>query len=488
MGARPCPCTSRGRAGTNSPPKAWWEAAQHALREVTATIDPDRLAALCITEQRETFVITDPNGQPLHPALLWMDERCRELLPEIDRRYGKDRIHQESGKPLSANLSSGKLFWLREKQPQLFSQIAHVLDVHAFLAHRLTGRFVTSWGCADPMGLFDMLHNTWNETLIEALGLRLDQFPTAVPVGAVIGEVQPSASRLTGLPAGLPVVAGTGDGQAAGLGAGILKPGDAYLNLGTAVVSGTYSDRYLVDLAFRTHYGCVPGSYSLETVLLGGTYTITWFIENFARLSPAAASAGKSPEEMYEAAAARIPPGAQGLTLVPYWNSAMNPYWDAAASGIMVGWRGIHQPAHLYRAILEGIAFEQRLHTGGVEHALQQPVERYIAVGGGARSPLWRQIISSVTGKPVYHAGTPEASALGAGILAAVGSGLYPDIAAAAQAMTHTTGQPEEPDPPQHIFYTRVYEEVYRHLFPALRGYLGRLADLSESAAMETPQ
>jgi xylulokinase len=272
------------------------------------------------------------------------------------------------------------------------------------------------------------------------------------------------------------------------LGAGILKPGDAYLNLGTAVVSGTFSPRYLVDPAFRTHYGGLPGSYSLETVLLGGTYTITWFVENFARLSPAEAASGKSPEEIYEAAAQRIPPGSQGLTLVPYWNSALNPYWDATASGIVVGWRGIHQPAHLYRAILEGIAFEQRLHTTGVEQALRQPVERYIAVGGGARSRLWLQIISSVTGKPVQRADAPEASALGAGILAAVGSGLYPTIPEAAQAMTRSTGEPEEPDEALHRFYSRIYEEVYRHLYPALRGHLARLADLNEKTFMESPE
>ncbi len=460
------------------PAESWWEAAQHALKEAVASVDSRRLAALCITAQRETFVVTDEDGQPLCPAMLWMDERCRDLLPEIDQRYGKQRIHQETGKPLSANLTSGKLYWLRQKEPALFSRIARVMDVHAFLVHRLTGRFATSWGCADPLGLFDMRENAWNASLIASIGLRVEQFPAAVPIGAVIGEVAPEAARLTGLPAGLPVIAGTGDGQAAGLGTGTLETGEAYLNLGTAVVSGAFSEHYLVDPAFRTHYGGIPGSYSLETVLLGGAYTITWFIENFARLDPGA-PAGKSPEEIYEAAAAQVPPGALGLTLVPYWNSAMNPYWDAGASGIVVGWRGIHTTAHLYRAILEGIAFEQRLHTSGVEQVLQSSVERYIAVGGGARSRLWREIIASVTGKPVYHSDTPEASALGAGILAAAASGLFSNVRQAAQAMTHRTSQPEEPDQEQHRFYSKQYELVYRHLFPSLQTYLDRLSDLT---------
>ncbi len=479
-GRAPLPMMKPQPAWHEQPANTWWDAARQTLQAVTARIDTGRLAALCITTQRETFVVAGQNGQPLHNALLWMDERCRDLLPEIDHFYGKERVHQESGKVLSANLSSGKLFWLREKQPELFERIAYVLDVHSFLAHCLTGRFITSWGCADPMGLFDMRQNTWNASLIAALGLRVDQFPAAVPVGAIIGEVQPAAARLTGLPAGLPVVSGTGDGQAAGLGVGTLEPGQAYLNLGTAVVSGTYSPRYLVDRAFRTHYGAVPGAYSLETVLLGGTYTISWFIEQFARPDSAGDISGKSPEEIYEAAAAQIPPGALGLMLVPYWNSALNPYWNAAASGIVVGWRGIHTPAHLYRAILEGIAFEQRLHTNGVEQAIQQPVQRYIAVGGGSRSRLWRQIIADVTGKRVYRSEALEASALGAGILAAAAAGLFPDVRAAAQAMAHIEAQPEEPDPDHHLFYSRLYEDVYRHLYPTLQPYLDRLADFTE--------
>ncbi|MBN1933858.1 MAG: hypothetical protein JW934_04285 [Anaerolineae bacterium] len=159
--------------------------------------------------------------------------------------------------------------------------------------------------------------------------------------------------------------------------------------------------------------------------------------------------------------------------LVTYWNSAMNPYWDAAASGIVVGWRGIHTRAHLYRAILEGIAFEQRLHTEGVETALGQPVSSYVATGGGAQSARWPQIIADVTGKPVYRAATTEAAALGAG--------LFADARTAAQAMIRIEPEPLISDTTRHEFYTRLYTEVYRALFPALQPYLQQLAALAET-------
>jgi xylulokinase len=454
------------------PAEAWWEASVQALLETAQGIDPARVAAISIAVQRETFVLTDEEGKPLHDALLWMDERARNLLPEIDRAYGRDRVHQETGKPLSANLTLGKLLWINRNQPGLNLPGARVCDVHAFLTRRMVGRFVTSSGCADPTGLYDMQRGCWDAPLIRVTGFDERQFPETLPPGEVIGELEEAAARACGLPPGVMLVSGLGDGQAAGLGAGVTRPGEAYLNLGTAVVSGTVSPDYLVDRAFRTMTGGIRGSYLLETVLLGGTYTVSWFLEQFGQ-------PGQQAVESWEEEASRISPGADGLVLVPYWNSAMNPYWNAAASGIIVGWRGIHGRAHLYRAILEGVALELRLQTQGVERALNRPIERFIAVGGGSRSRLWRQIITDVTRRPVFTADAPEATALGAGILAAEGAGLHTDAAAASLAMTRVSETGYQPDPQRAAFYDRLYDEVYRPLYPALEKTLDRLADIS---------
>jgi xylulokinase len=462
------------------PAEAWWTALCDAVRGVLATQPKikDRIAALCIAPQRETFVPVDAAGEPLRHAIVWMDERSGSLLPRIAREYGAERVHQETGKPLSGNLALPKILWLRENEPAVFAATARYLDVAGFLHQRLTGEAATGWGNVDPMGLFDMRFNTWDAPLLDYLGVEVAQLPVAHPPGAAIGAVTAEAADACGLCPGLPVVAGVGDGQAGGLGADVAEPGRAYLNLGTAVISGTYAADYVVDRAFRTMTGGVPGSYSLETVLLGGTYTVSWFVETFA------AEAGTTSTQLldrYDAALDGVPPGAEGLMLVPYWNSAMNPYWDAKASGMVVGWRGVHTRAHLYRAILEGVAFEQRLHTEGVEAALGEPVAHYVAMGGGARSDRWRQIIADVTGKPVYRAGSTEAAALGAGILAAAGLGLHPDVQTASTAMSGAAPAPLTPDPAAHEFYSRLYEGVYRHLFPALQDSLQQLAAITET-------
>ncbi|MBN2502144.1 MAG: hypothetical protein JXB38_15275, partial [Anaerolineales bacterium] len=210
-----------------------------------------------------------------------------------------------------------------------------------------------------------------------------------------------------------------------------------------------------------------------------GSYTITWFLERIACESMFGMGDGISAEDIYESAAAEIPPGADGLMLVPYWNTAMSPYWDAAASGMIVGWRGYHTLAHLYRAILEGIGFELRLQLEGVEAARGSEVGRIVAMGGGTKSRMWSQMIADMTGKPITLCKTVEASALGAGILAAYGVGLFPDVAAAAAAMTHVEPGVLTPDLERHALYTTLYEEVYRHLFPMLQPYLQKLTELS---------
>jgi len=233
------------------------------------------------------------------------------------------------------------------------------------------------------------------------------------------------------------------------------------------VVSGAYSENYVTHPSFRTMYGGIPNTFLLETALMGGGYTLNWFHEHIAH-------SGID----YEREAAELPPGSQGLLLVPYWNSVLGPYWDAAASGIVVGWRGVHTPTHLYRSILEGIAFEQRLSTSGVEIATGQKVLRFIAVGGGSRSSLWCQIIADATGKPVFRANTTEAAALGAGILAAYAVGWYPDVRQAAQAMSNLLPDSFRADPARHEFYSRIYEQVYCHLFPALQPFIDQIPNL----------
>ena len=457
---------------SEQPAGDWWDATVTAVRQVTDQVAADRIAAVCVTTQRETFVPVDVAGEPLRDGILWLDERSRDQLAELDRRFGADRIHALTGRPPSMTQSLPKLLWLVQHEPDVAQAAAQILDVSSYLNRRLTGQATIGLASADPMGIVDMVAGRWADELITGIGLRLDQFPAIVGQGQPVGAVTQEAASATGLRAGTPVVAGAGDGQSASLGAGVTGPGRAFVNLGTAVAAGCVSSTYQFDLAYRTCGGAMPGTFVLESLLRGGTATVTWFMEELA--DPTLAD----PLVVYEREAAALPPGAGGMMLVPYWNTVMNPYWDPAATGIVVGWTTETRRANLYRALLEGICLEYRLSIEGIVASSGERVDEHVVLGGGSRSALWCQILADVVRAPVRRAASADATNLGAAILAAVAAGWYVDAAAAAAAMTSTT-ESFQPDPEAATAYDRLYREVYVHLFPALRPYLDRLTELT---------
>ena len=459
----------------------WWDSTAQALRSAVAQIDTRRLAGICITHQRESFVPVDEQCRTIRDGILWLDERSRAQVAAINQRIGNQRIHQITGKPVAMTPSLYKILWLQEHEPDVLRRAYKIVDVHAFIVWHLTGTWQTSWACADPMGLVDMRTWQWSTELMHDLELDPGQYVDLVAPGSVLGEITAEAAQQTGLPPGLPVIAGAGDGQSAGLGANITRSGQAYLNLGTAVVSGAHAETYSADLAFRTLGSPIAGAYTLETLIRGGTFTVSWFVERFAP-DVKQVALSLSIEDVLETAARRVRPGSLGLMLVPYWNGVTNPYWDGKASGITVGWNGSHGREHFYRAILEGMAFEQRLGTEGVERALGQPIDEYIVLGGGSKSPLWCQIIADVTGKRVTRSATAEATCLGAAILAAVAVGWYDNARTAAAAMTHT-GAVYEPIAATQRLYDQLYREVYLGLFPSVQASLARLTELTQAEA-----
>jgi sugar (pentulose or hexulose) kinase len=452
----------------------WWTATASALREVVAAAGASGIEALCVTHQRESFVPVDDRGIPLRNAILWLDERARLQVQALERRLGAGLIHRTTGRPPSMIPALPKILWLRENEPDVLKKAARLLDCHAFVVHRLCGVWRTSLASADPLGLVDMERGRWWDALLPEVGITAAQLPEIVAAGALIGRLGADAARATGLPAGLPVFAGGGDGQCAGLGAGATSPTRPYLNMGTAVVAGAWSQRYLTDRAFRTLCAPVAGAYYLETCLKGGVYTVGWFVDKWGR------DLGPSPEQALEAEAAAVPLGAEGLLLVPYWHNVLNPYWDPAASGITIGWTGTHGRGHFYRAVLEGIGYEQRLAGDGVMAAMGRRFEEYVILGGGSRSDLWCRIMADATGIPMARAAEAEATCLGAGILAAAGAGWYPDALAAAAAMTRTRER-FEPDAERAAAYDLVYREVYLPLFPAVRPLVDRLTEITDA-------
>lgn len=457
----------------------WWSAFERAVARAISSLTPEQVGAvraIAVANQRETFVLVDAAGKPLHPALVWMDARCRPEVTAATRALGAERLHELTGKPACVTPSFYKAaYLLTRKAPELRAAAPRLLDVHAFLALRMTGELVTSIAAADPLGLSSITTLDWAEPLLAYLGLTRESVPRLVAPGAVMGTLTPEAARRLKLPAGLPVVAGAGDGQAAGLGAGITTGDRAYMNLGTAIVSGVLSHAPRLDRAFRTLAGAVPGTFFLETDLKGGLFTVGWLIDKWLGRGRRTSDEEIIRELDREARALR--PGSGGLVVVPYWNGVMNPYWDDDATGIVMGFRGDHGPAHMYRAILEGIAFEERLHSRAVETATGTPLRELVVMGGAAQSDLFCQILADVLERPIVRAGTHEATALGAAMLAAIGTAVHASADDAARVMTRV-GATFTPGPASPA-YARLFDEVYAGLFPEVRARMARLRELA---------
>jgi len=448
----------------------WWTATSAALADAVKQVGRARIAGIAITHQRETFVCLDKAGEPIRPAITWMDVRATAEVEE----HGTPDVHRITGKPPNPTPAWYKLLWLRKHEPETIARTAHVVDVAGYLVQKLTGEWATSWACADPLGLVDLQRFDYDDGLLERAGLSRDTVSRLVPPGAIAGKLTAEVAAMLDLPSGLPVVVGAGDGQSAGLGCNVTRPGRAYLNLGTGTVSGVYAADYSHDMAYRTMGGPVPGTYILETFIGGGTQNVVWFVENLAGLERRNAE-GKSPEQVRETAAANVPLGAGGLLCLPYWTGAMTPYWDGHARGAFVGLSGLHGKAHMYRAILEGIALEQRLLTDGVEAATGGAIDEILMLGGGSRSPLWCQIIADALGRSVKLVREQESTALGAGIHAAAALGLHSDLRAAADAMTGLE-KAYEPDAAAHERFTEIFE-AYRSIYPNLKSTFQLVAE-----------
>jgi xylulokinase len=446
-------------------PGDWWRSTIIALQELTQQVNKERIVSLSIANQRETFVALDKDGEPVRPAIVWLDERCKDQVDKFARLIGEDRIHQITGKPKDYAPVAYRLAWMKEHESDLFREVFKFCDVHAYLVHHLAGHYKTSWASADPLGIFDIENKQWSSDIIQPLEIGPDQLPEPCCPGTVLGQVTKAAAESTGLKAGTQVVAGGGDGQVAGLGVNALVPKRAYLNLGTAVVSGMFADDLVIDRAFRTMVSCSNKGYYCETSLRAGTFLIDWLVQQVLKIDPT-----QQPNiyRHLEEEAKQIPTGSEGLLLLPYWNAVMNPYWDPDARGCIIGLSSSHHRGHLYRAILEGIAMEQSLSTASAEKAVGDEIQEFALIGGGAKSTLWRQIIADACGKRVMNTASEEASSLGAGISAAVAAGWFSSFKEAAETMTRVT-EITNPEP-QNV---ERYEELlakYREIYPRIQG------------------
>lgn len=440
----------------------WWSAACSALRQLAGELDMSRVAALAISNQRETVAFVDANGNAVRPAVVWLDERARHEVDLLCEEIGKDTLHGVSGKPVDITPVIFRLSWFRRNQPDIMDRTARFADVHCFLSGRLTGNWTSSWTSADPFGVLDIQSMTWSGNFLDHLGINTRQLGTLARPGTLVGKITPEASVQTGLPVGLPLIAAGGDGQCAGLGVNAAREGVVYLNLGTALITGAWAPDPMISLNWRTMTSPTGNGYFLEGCQRAGAFLLNWFVDTFA--------GGRDDPSVFsklEAEAAQIPIGSEGVTVCPYLTGCMDPHWDTGARASFNGLSPNHGLGHLYRAVLEAMTLESaRAISSMKESGLK--IEKIVAVGGGGNSALWTRMFADSTGLPVHISQSLEASSLGAAMSAAYGAGWFETLDEAAAEMSEESA-PVMPDPDSYQAWRDLSDRQFASYRPEYR-------------------
>ena len=455
-------------------PELFWQAVCQACQGLWTLpgVSKDRIAGFTLTTQRSTVINVDDQGTPLRPAILWLDQRRTKGLPPVTGYWGVLFRLAGMSKTVAYLQAEAEANWIRTHQPEIWKQTYKYLFLSGYLTFRFTGDFVDSVAAQVGFVPFDYKRLRWSgkqDWKWQAVPMNKSILPKLVPPAGVLGEITKEAAQATGIPVGLPMIAAASDKACEVIGAGCLEPHIGCLSYGTTATINTTHRKYIEVIPLIPPYpAAVPDAYSLEVQIFRGFWMVKWFKEEFGlHEQHLADEQGVEPEELFDDLVRAVPPGSQGLILQPYWSPGIRVP-GPEARGAIIGFSDVHTRAHLYRAILEGLAYALR---EGVERTVKRshvPITELRVAGGGSQSDAAMQITADVFGLPTARPHVYEASGLGAAIDASVGLHLHPDFKTAVSEMSHL-GDTFEPDPKNHAIYDLLYHQVYRHMYRPLR-------------------
>ncbi|MFO7989615.1 MAG: FGGY-family carbohydrate kinase [Desulfotignum sp.] len=466
------PCVSPGPGLAEQDPDIYWYSLKTACRKLKQTAPQffDNIAGIGVTTLRNTLVNLDRQGQVLRPAITWMDQR------RADPQTGKALLLRLGykmpvlGDILKENHALGKCNWIMQHQPEIWENTHKYVQVSGFLNHRLTGVFADALASQIGYLPFDYKRHCWAQKRFNLARILFpvprEKLPRLVLAGEIIGRVSQAASNATGIAPGIPVIACGSDKGCETLGAGVAGPDMVNLSFGTTATVQTVSNRYFETLPLMPPYPSpMPGYYNPEVEILRGFWMISWFKDQFAHKEVAEADAlGVPPEQLLDQCLERTSPGAMGLMVQPYWGPGLA---SPGAKGAMIGFGDVHDRNHVYRAVIEGLAFALLEGREKIEKKSKIRVQKAVVSGGASQSGQICQIAADIFNLPMIRGNTHETSGLGAAMITAKGVGIYPDIAAAARHMIQTETV-FEPDPAHAALYRQLYDRVYKKMYPAL--------------------
>lgn len=439
--------------------EVWWGDVVRLCRELVPRVPSGSIKAMSVSGVGPCLLLTDSDLRPVRPAILYgIDMRATDEIDELTNRYGAENIVERGGTPLSSQAVGPKMLWVRRHEPDAWSRSRLWFNSNSYIVAKLTGEYILDQHTAsqcDP--LYDLHDRKWIKEWCDDVAPGLE-FPPLVNPAAVVGTVTPEAAAATGLPEGTLVCAGTIDAWAEGFSAGVRRPGDLMLMYGSTMFFVQVLTEPTSHPLLWTTSGVDPNSYTLAAGMATSGILTEWIRE----------LAGRPPFEDLVAEASLVPPGSEGLVVLPYFAGERTPVFDPDARGVIAGLHLRHGRGHLFRAAYEGVACGIRQIIELLD-AAGGKADRIIAIGGGTQGGLWTQIVSDITGRKQLIPNQTIGASYGDALLAAIGSGLVAPDTDWAQLNTVV-----RPNPDTTEVYRRLFD-AYEQIYPATRAIVHSL-------------
>ncbi len=446
-------------------PRDWWQACGTAVRRAlqSSKVRADNIACVGFSGQMHGAVLLDAADEVVRSAIIWCDQRSEAQSNELSAMFGRDALIRLTCNPPLTNFTLTKLLWVREIEPRNWERVAHVMLPKDYVRFRLTGDRAIDMADASGTLLLDVANRRWSAEVLSKTAIEERMLPALYESPQVCGRVSAAGAEVTGLRAGTPVVAGAGDQAAGAVGMGIARAGAVSATIGTSGVVFAATDRPALDPQGRLHTFChaIPGRWHVMGVTQAAGLSLRWFRDRFGAVS----KDGRDPYDVLAEEASAAPAGSEGAFWVPYLMGERTPHLDPNARAALLGLTASHTRGHLIRAVMEGVAFSLK-DTFTIFEEMKIPVTSIRLGGGGARSPLWRQIQADVYRHEVEIVAAEEGAAYGAAILAGTGAGAWASVDEACDKVVRVAARIAV-DPPgsrtmQHAYTT------YRRIYPAL--------------------
>jgi xylulokinase len=449
-------------------PTDWWRACRIAVSKALrqCRLGGEHIACVGFSGQMHGAVLLDEQARVVRPALIWCDVRTGKQAEWLTAKIGAERLRRLTSNPALPNFTLTKCLWVRENEPENWSRVRSLLLPKDYVRFRLTGERATDLADASGTLLLEVAHRRWSQEMLDFAQMDRALLPTLYESPQICGRVSAEGAAATGLARGTLVVAGAGDQAAGAIGMGVVSPGAVSATIGTSGVVLAATNLPALDPQGRLHTFChgLPDRWLVMGVTQAAGLSLRWFRDQLGGID-----GHKDSYQELTAQAAKVPSGSDGLLWAPYLMGERTPYLDANARAVLVGLTASHTRGHVIRAILEGVAFSLR-DTFTIFDQIEVPVKTIRLGGGGARSPLWRQIQADAYGQSVETVAVEESAAYGAAILAGVGAKAWPTVEAACEAVVRVTGK-TVPDERDLRVMNRAYES-YRRIYPNMKAIL----------------